>query len=229
MPAGCKECILTSEVSTELAGFQTVGISGSHGKTTTLELLTGILRTVRANHFELIMLDQDNLDQFEDFAFNTAVILNIEQNASAAQILQMAKTYNNTKYYCIYNAEDAITDQLVQNADVQEGAMAVGFTKAIPGRSQIGVVDGGIVDRAIYDHENAEILKDFRKYNSATSIIELKNLAFLHDENGEVIDHLLECLLAAVAILRCDEMPADVISLAVEANDDLWSCVFGQE
>jgi UDP-N-acetylmuramoylalanine--D-glutamate ligase len=62
-----------------------------------------------------------------------------------------AKIYTHVQKAAIYNVQDATTEKMVQDADVIEGARAVGFTLGIPGLSMLGVVEDFLVDRAFVE------------------------------------------------------------------------------
>lgn len=66
----------------------------------------------------------------------------------AAYIADKARIYQGMTHSCVYNVEDPATEQLVAEAEVVEGARAIGFTLGIPGPSMLGVVDDLLVDRA---------------------------------------------------------------------------------
>ena len=51
-----------------------------------------------------------------------------------------AMIYENTRVACVYNAEDEATERMVEDADVQEGCRAIGFTTNTPAISMLGVV-----------------------------------------------------------------------------------------
>lgn len=59
-----------------------------------------------------------------------------------------ARIYRNTIVAAVYNDAEAVTRQMVEEADVVEGCRAVGFTLDIPDIGMLGVVDGLLVDRA---------------------------------------------------------------------------------
>ncbi|MGW5694121.1 hypothetical protein ACWEWX_25125, partial [Streptomyces asiaticus] len=48
----------------------------------------------------------------------------------------------------VVDAGHPATEDLVRAADVEEGCRAIGFTLGTPGPSQLGVVEGILVDRA---------------------------------------------------------------------------------
>ena len=53
----------------------------------------------------------------------------------------------------IYNVADRVTEELVEEADVVEGARAVGSRRwDLPGRADFGVIEGILVDRAFLDN-----------------------------------------------------------------------------
>ncbi|MEJ7756404.1 MAG: hypothetical protein WKF83_08830 [Nocardioidaceae bacterium] len=66
----------------------------------------------------------------------------------AAYRLAKGRVYENTALACVYNVEDAVTEQLVRDADVAEGCRAIGFTLGPPAVGMVGIVDGIIADRA---------------------------------------------------------------------------------
>ena len=58
----------------------------------------------------------------------------------------------------VYNYDDPATEKMVEEADVVEGARAIGFRNGIPGLSMIGVVDDMIVDRAFIAERHSSAL-----------------------------------------------------------------------
>lgn len=66
----------------------------------------------------------------------------------AAYIADKGLIYERVQQSCVYNVADPVTEKLVSDADVIDGARAIGFTLGIPGPSMLGVVDDVLVDRA---------------------------------------------------------------------------------
>ena len=62
-----------------------------------------------------------------------------------------ATVYENTKIACVYNRADESTMHMVEEADVEEGARAIGFGLDTPGPSDFGVVEGILCDRAFLE------------------------------------------------------------------------------
>lgn len=66
----------------------------------------------------------------------------------AAYTADKALIYQQVHHSCVYNVDDPATEALVVDAEVVEGARAIGFTLGIPAPSMLGVVDDLLVDRA---------------------------------------------------------------------------------
>jgi UDP-N-acetylmuramoylalanine--D-glutamate ligase len=108
-----------------------------------------------------------------------------------------AKVYTNTKFAAIYNKADDATMRMVEDAEVIEGARAIGFGLGAPGPSDVGVVDGILCDRAFLD-------------DRATTALELTTREELA-EVGLGAPHSVANVLAASAIVRSlDVAPAVV-------------------
>jgi UDP-N-acetylmuramoylalanine--D-glutamate ligase len=97
----------------------------------------------------------------------------------------------------VYNKSDAATREMVEDAEVVDGARAIGFDLGVPGPSDLGVVDGILVDRAF--------LEDRR-----TSALELTTVADLAGQ-GLAAPHIVANILAASALARSlDVTPAAI-------------------
>ncbi|MBO0985366.1 UDP-N-acetylmuramoyl-L-alanine--D-glutamate ligase [Rathayibacter sp. SD072] len=99
-----------------------------------------------------------------------------------------AKVYANTRVACVYNRADAATEQMVLDAEVVEGARAIGFGLGVPGPSDFGIVDGILCDRAF--------LED--RHTSAIEIATVDELAARH----LAAPHIVQNVLAAAALSR---------------------------
>jgi UDP-N-acetylmuramoylalanine--D-glutamate ligase len=107
------------------------------------------------------------------------------------------KVYDNTKVACVYNRADIATLRMVEDADVVEGARAIGFGLDSPGPSDFGIVDGILCDRAFLE-------------DRATTALELTTLDELRDA-GLAAPHVVANILAAAALARSYGAPAGVI------------------
>lgn len=104
-----------------------------------------------------------------------------------------AVVYRDTRVACVYNKADDETMRMVEAADVVEGARAIGFDLGVPGPSDLGVVDGILVDRAF--------LADRR-----TSALEITTVADLAS-HGLGAPHIVANILAATALARSFGVP----------------------
>ncbi|MDE0546750.1 UDP-N-acetylmuramoyl-L-alanine--D-glutamate ligase [Microbacterium sp. C7(2022)] len=112
-----------------------------------------------------------------------------------------AHVYDNTRVACVYNKADAATRRMVEEADVVEGARAIGFDLGVPGPSDVGIVDGILVDRAFLE-------------DRATSALELTTLAEL-DAQGLAAPHMAANILAAAALARSLDVAPEQIRSAI--------------
>ena len=201
-----------------------VCITGTNGKTTTAQLVesmlnAGGLRTVACGNIGLPVLDAirepDGFDalvvELSSFQLHylgeisptSAAVLNLADDHLdwhgdfEQYALTKAKIYSNTQLACVYNCEDSATEKMVENADVIEGARAIGFTLGSPTRSQIGYVEDLLCDRAFLDDRG----------NTALEIATIDDIAHI----GVVTPHLLSNVAAATALARSlDVDPADI-------------------
>lgn len=114
-----------------------------------------------------------------------------------------AKIYERTHVAAIYNVEDGATLAMVENAEVQEGCRAIGFTTKTPSVSMLGVVDDLLVDRAFIEERR-------------TSAAELATLADLGDPAPH---HTVANALAAAALARAAGVPAAAVQKGLQDFD----------
>ncbi len=76
-----------------------------------------------------------------------------------AYVAAKGRVYENTRVACVYNIADGATRTLVEEAEVQEGCRAIGFGLGIPGRSDLGLVEDVLVDRAFLDERHSHALE----------------------------------------------------------------------
>ena len=108
-----------------------------------------------------------------------------------------AKVYANTKAACVYNKADEATMRMVEDADVEEGARAIGFGLGVPGPSDFGVIEGIVVDRAFLDD----------RHSTALELTTLDELAAA----GLAAPHVVANVLAASALARSFGVETGVI------------------
>ncbi|TWG92894.1 UDP-N-acetylmuramoylalanine--D-glutamate ligase [Nocardioides sp. J9] len=190
-------------------------ITGTNGKTTTVQMLVSILRaaglrSVAAGNVGLplteavmdpepydviaVELSSFQLHYVETMAAESAAVLNVAedhldwyagQSAMQDYAADKGRIYEGVERACVYNVADPATEQLVRDADVVEGARAIGFTLGVPGPGMLGVVDEILVDRAFIEER-------------ATSAAELCTL----DDLASRAPHFIANALAAAALAR---------------------------
>ncbi|MFI1966654.1 UDP-N-acetylmuramoyl-L-alanine--D-glutamate ligase [Streptomyces pathocidini] len=166
-----------------------LAVTGTNGKTTTVQMLAAILkaaglRTAAVGNIGTPIIDVVLSDEPYDVLAvelssyqlhwapsvraHSAAILNLAPDhldwhgSMQAYAADKGRIYEGNKVACVYNTADPATEELVRGADVEEGCRAIGFTLGTPGPSQLGVVEGILVDRAFVEdrHRNAQELAE---------------------------------------------------------------------
>jgi len=117
------------------------------------------------------------------------------RTAMDAYAADKARIYQRVQHSCVYNVADDATRRMVEDADVVEGARAIGFTLGIPGLSMLGVVDDLIVDRAFIE----------QRRDSALELAKVSDVV----PNAP---HNVENALAAAALARSFGVPATAVA-----------------
>jgi len=187
-------------------------ITGTNGKTTTTQLTeamlvaggkrvaacgnigTPILDAIRdPEGFDALVVELSSfqLHYLHPVSPLASAVLNIADDhldwhgGMANYAKTKGKVYENTQLACVYNVADAATRTLVEDADVVEGARAIGFTLGSPGRAEVGFVEDILVDRAFV-----------ASYDEALPVADLKDIGAI----GVITPHLLANVAAATAL-----------------------------
>ena len=203
-----------------------LGITGTNGKTTTVTMLESILRAagLRAvacgnvglpvieaaldpEGFDVLALELSSfqLHWTEHLDCEAAVVLNVSADHldwhGGAEEYARAKgrIFEGVRTACVYNTADETTLHLVEEADVVEGARAVGISLGAPGLSELGIIDGILVDRAFHPERRS----------SAAELATLADLAHLGPQGAG--PHVLLDALAAAALARAHGVPAHAV------------------
>jgi UDP-N-acetylmuramoylalanine--D-glutamate ligase len=187
-------------------------ITGSNGKTTTTGMLASILQAAGERAFAVGNIGASPLDAVLDpeppsvlavevsaqqlhyspgLSPQAAVVLNLAPDhleffgGMGRYVADKGRVYDGTELACVYNVDDPATERLVRDADVVEGARAIGFTLGIPSVSQLGVVDGVLADRAFIED----------RYHSAVELLHV-------DDLPTSAPHVVANALAAAALAR---------------------------
>jgi len=193
-----------------------ITITGTNGKTTTVNMLASILRAsgLRATSagnvgtplleavlhpvpYDVLAVELSSFQLHWQRSVKplASVCLNLapdhlDWHGSLEQYrLAKAKVYEGTRIACVYNVEDPATEQMVTEAEVVEGCRAIGFTLGLPALSMVGLVDGVLADRAFVEQRR-------------TSAVELATVADLQHDAPSVAPHYVANALAAAALAR---------------------------
>ena len=205
-----------------------LAVTGTNGKTTTVQMLEAILRaqglrTVACGNVglpivEVVMdpqpydvlaveLSSFQLHYTSSMAAQSAVVLNVAEDhldwyagpgdPMTGYAADKGRIYHGNQRACVYNVADPVTEQLVREADVAEGARAIGFTLGTPAVGMLGLVDEVLADRAFVEDRQ-------------TTAAELCTLG----ELASNAPHFVSNALAAAALARSH----DVTPVAVRAG-----------
>ncbi|CAL9431212.1 UDP-N-acetylmuramoylalanine--D-glutamate ligase [Streptomyces sp. enrichment culture] len=201
-----------------------LAVTGTNGKTTTVQMLASILkaaglRTAAVGNIGVSLLDavlgEEEYDVLAvelssyqlhwapSLRAHSAAVLNLAPDhldwhgSMEAYAKDKGRIYEGNRVACVYNADATgkpSTEDLVREADVEEGCRAIGFTLGTPGPSQLGVVDGILVDRAFVEnrHKNAQELAEVSDVNPPAP-------------------HNIANALAAAALARAFGVPAKAV------------------
>ncbi len=189
-----------------------LAITGTNGKTTTVQMLDAILRAAGLRSAAVgnvglpiveAVMDPEPYDVFavelssfqlhytQSMSAESAVVLNVAEDhldwysSFDEYAADKGRIYENAQRACIYNVADPTTEQLVRDADVIEGAHAIGFTLGTPAVGMVGVVEDILADRAFVEERS-------------TSAAELCTIADL----ASPAPHFVATALAAAALAR---------------------------
>ncbi|WP_277065370.1 UDP-N-acetylmuramoyl-L-alanine--D-glutamate ligase [Propionibacterium acidifaciens] len=142
----------------------------------------------------VLNLHADHLEWY-DYAGDTAA-------AMAAYGADKARILHGVHHACVYNVAEPATRGMVADADVVEGARAIGFTLGVPQVAQLGVVDDQLVDRAFIAQRQ-------------TSALPLASL----DDVRPYAPHNVENALAAAALARSFGVAAPAVGQGLRELD----------
>jgi len=198
-----------------------LAVTGTNGKTTTVQMLETILRaaglrTVAAGNVGLpiveavmdptpydvlaVELSSFQLHYTDSMSCEAAAVLNLAEDhldwysSMADYAADKGRIYERVQKACVYNVADEATRRLVEEADVVEGARAIGFTLDTPAVGMVGVVEDILADRAFIEERS-------------TSAAELCTIADL----ASPAPHYVQNALAAAALARAHGVPTKAV------------------
>ncbi|WNB84853.1 UDP-N-acetylmuramoyl-L-alanine--D-glutamate ligase [Cellulomonas sp. ATA003] len=197
-------------------------MTGTNGKTTTVGMLASILtaagrRTLAVGNVGTPVVEaatDPDLDVLAVELSSFQLHFTHSMSAQAAAVLNVAadhldwhgsleayaadkgRAFERTQVACVYNSADPVTERLVRDADVVDGAVAVGFTLGMPSVGQVGLVEDVLVDRGFAT----------LRHTHAAELGTLADLAHLgggeasDPRTGAVPSHVVADALAAAAL-----------------------------
>lgn len=207
-----------------------IAVTGTNGKTTTVQMLDSILRaaglrSIAAGNVGLplteavmdpepydviaVELSSFQLHHTDSMAAESAAVLNVAEDhldwydapdprtgrgGMQAYAADKGRVFERVSRACVYNVADPVTEQLVRDAEVTEGARAIGFTLGMPAIGQVGLVEDILADRAFVEER-------------ATSAAELCTVADL----ASPAPHNIANALAAAALARAHGISASAV------------------
>ena len=192
-----------------------LAVTGTNGKTTTVQMLDAILRAAGLRSIAVgnvglpiveAVMDPEPYDVFavelssfqlhytDSMSAESAAVLNIAEDhldwyagrtGMADYAADKGRIYERVQRACVYNVADPETERLVREADVVEGARAIGFTLGMPAVGMVGLVEDILADRAFIEQRD-------------TSAAELCTIADL----ASPAPHFVANALAAAALAR---------------------------
>jgi UDP-N-acetylmuramoylalanine--D-glutamate ligase len=158
-----------------------LAVTGTNGKTTTVQMLDSILRAAGLRSaavgnvgrplVEAVMdptphdvfaveLSSFQLHYTHSLSAESAAVLNVAEDhldwypSMGEYAADKGRIYQRVHRACVYNVADPETERLVREADVEEGARAIGFTLGLPGVGMLGLVDDILADRAFIEQRD---------------------------------------------------------------------------
>lgn len=204
-----------------------LAVTGTNGKTTTVQMLEAMLRqaglrTVACGNVGLpiveavmdpeaydvlaVELSSFQLHYTSSMRARSAAVLNVAEDhldwysSMEDYTSDKGRIFRGVERACVYNVADPVTEQLVRDADVAEGARAIGFTLGTPGVGMLGVVDDVLADRAFVEG----------RQSSAAELCTLADLA-------SPAPHFVMNALAASALARSHGVPPAAVRDALRA------------
>jgi UDP-N-acetylmuramoylalanine--D-glutamate ligase len=167
-----------------------LAVTGTNGKTTTTLMLDSILRaagqrSVAAGNIGVPLVETVMRDDVDVIAVEVgaaqlpfwhtvsplaAVCLNVAEDhmdvfedSMDAYVAAKSRIYQRCEKAAVFNVAEPMTLAMVEEAEVQPGCRAIGYSLGTPALSELGVVEDLLVDRAFIEarQTNAEELATF--------------------------------------------------------------------
>ena len=211
-----------------------LAVTGTNGKTTTVEMLASILsaaglRTRAVGNVGTPLVEaalDPGLDVLAVELSSFQLHFTHTMGVQASAMLNLAddhldwhgtmenygndkgRIFENAVVACVYNTADPVTERQVREAEVADGARAVGFTLGAPGPGMLGLIEDVLVDRAF--HAPVDALDRRTHAAELGTLADLAHLAPGGDVGG-LPAHVVANALAAAALARAHGVPARAV------------------
>ncbi|QTE30658.1 UDP-N-acetylmuramoyl-L-alanine--D-glutamate ligase [Pengzhenrongella sicca] len=212
-----------------------LAVTGTNGKTTTVGMLESILAAAGERALAVgnvgtpvvqaatdpaldvlaVELSSFQLHFTHTMSAQAAAVLNLAPDhldwhgSYEAYTADKARVYERAEVACVYNVGDPQTERLVRDADVTDGALAVGFTLGAPRVGQLGLVEDVLVDRAF----------DLRRHTHGVELADLTDLTHVSDSAtaADVPPHVVANALAAAGLALAHGVPPEAVRAGLRA------------
>jgi len=189
--------------------------TGTNGKTTTVRMVGAIADAAGLRHavvgnvgdaavasssldLDLLIVEVSSFQLHYTRSLEplASVCLNVDDDhldwhgGAAEYRADKAKIYEGTRGACLFPIDSPEIEEMVKGAEVGDECRAVGLTLGVPAVSEIGLVDGVLVDRAFLEERRKEDLE-------LAEVSDLKHLTA-----GNVPPYLVFNALAAAGLAR---------------------------
>ncbi|MCI7551084.1 MAG: UDP-N-acetylmuramoyl-L-alanine--D-glutamate ligase [Actinomycetaceae bacterium] len=225
-----------------------VCITGTNGKTTTTTMLAHILDAAGMGGVAVgnvgnpavtavsdLSSDAPRVFAFELSSFQLTATYSVEPLASVCLNVAddhlewhgtreayrdaKANIYNRVHKACVYPVGDSVVQEMVDDADVVEGARAIGFVIGTPSIGEVGIVSTADGDSPAMLEDQLVIDRAFgpRRATEPEVLFTLADIAHLAPIGMDLPLHIVKDAMAAATLARAAGAPASAIQSALRS------------
>ncbi|HEY8719838.1 UDP-N-acetylmuramoyl-L-alanine--D-glutamate ligase, partial [Pengzhenrongella sp.] len=216
-----------------------LAVTGTNGKTTTVGMLEAILVAGGEHALAVgnvgtpvvtavgdasldvlaVELSSFQLHFTHSMSAQGAAVLNLAPDhldwhgSLDAYVADKGRVYERAEAACVYNCADAQTERLVRDAEVRDGALAVGFTLGVPAVGQVGLVEDVLVDRAFAGQRHTHGIE----LGTLADLAHLASSDGTDPRTGAVPSHVVADALAAAALALAHGVAPSAVGAGLRA------------